>query len=1002
MVILPLFVLIAGMYPVQAQKKISPFSQYAHTAWQTNEGLPQNSVNAIVQSRDGYIWFGTEEGLVRFDGIRFTVFDKRNTRALTSNLIISLYESKDSSLWIGTNGGGVTRLKDGTFTTFTIRDGLSDNMVRSIVEDKERTLWFGTSNGVTRLKDGTFTPYSKELGLTYSWINKLLIDKKGTLWVGTNGGGLYSHSNNGDPLLISSEELYGNVIMALHEDKSGNLWVGAEKGTLTRVSASALRTFTMKGARGAISAILEDREGVTWVGTEDGSLAQFIEPDSLMYFFRGGGSISSLIEDREGNVWVGKVGGGLHRIKRGKFTTYTELDGLPNDFISVVSPGPDGSVWVGTMGGLSRFSRTTFTSYLSNDRLPVEGVNSLHTSRDGSFWIGTSYGLGRIRDGTFHSFTIKQGLFKVGVRGIAEDRDGNLLFATRFGLYTAIHPSDSEPTFLPYGDSSSVSREPMWCVYVSRHTGDIWTSTVGPGIIRITTDGTTKHETRFTARDGLSNNPVRSIYEDEEGTMWFGTYAGGLTRFKDGKFTLYTIENGLFDDNVFTILEDGRGNLWMSCNLGVFRVSKRELNDFADGKTKSISCVSYGTADGMRTFECNGGYQPSGCKSADGRLWFATIQGAAVIDPDHIEANSVPPPVVIEHAAIDKLVVNPLLEANVQPGNGEMEFTYTALSFVASERVRFKYRLEGFDPEWIDAHDRRAAYYTNIPPGTYTFRVIAANNDGLWNETGASFTFHLAPHFYQTLWFYGLCALLTAFVGSLGYHFYHRYKDREQVASRLQAQLAQAELQVLKMQLQPHFLFNTLHAISSLMHKDLDAADEMMSRLGDFLRYTLENNGVQEVELGQEIEILDHYLEIEHIRLAERLTIRKDIPPDLLSVMVPNLILQPIVENAIRYAVAPRPSGGCVEIIARQVERIIRITVCDDGPGIPERLKEGVGISNTRARIEQLYGANQRFTYANRPEGGVCVTLEFPLRIEDNANRNATPRRSFEGADTHR
>jgi anti-sigma regulatory factor (Ser/Thr protein kinase) len=380
-------------------------------------------------------------------------------------------------------------------------------------------------------------------------------------------------------------------------------------------------------------------------------------------------------------------------------------------------------------------------------------------------------------------------------------------------------------------------------------------------------------------------------------------------------------------------------------------------------------------------------------------MWFATVKGATAVDPAHVESNTLPPPIVIEQITIDRREVATRGEVRAEPGDGELDFRYTALSFAAPGRIKFKYRLEGFDEDWVDAADRRMAYYTNIPPGTYTFRVIACNNDGLWNETGAAFTFSLAPHFYQTVWFYVLSILLIAFLGSSGYHFYRTYKDREQIASRLQAQLAQAELQVLKMQLQPHFLFNTLHAISSLMHKDLDAADEMMSRLGTLLRYTLESNGAQEVALCEELEMLDHYLEIEQIRLADRLSVVKRIPPELLDAQVPNLILQPIVENAIRYAIAPRKSGGNVEITAKQVDDNIRITICDDGPGLPERTTEGVGLSNTRARLKQLYGASQNFAYANRPEGGVCVTLEFPTRIGNHGIRRSTSQDTFQ--DTH-
>ncbi len=963
-----------------AQRTVSPFSSYMHDVWQTKEGLPQNSVSDIVQSPDGYIWFGTQEGLVRFDGVRFLVFDKRNTKnGLLSNFVTSLWVARDSSLWIGTEVGGVSRLKNGVFTVTTIRQGLSENSVRSMAEDQEGAIWCGTSYGLTRVKDGQCS--SADSGLTYPWVNTVLIDRNGTVWAGTNGGGLY-RSDHGVFSPAPENALCGSVVMSMCQDSAGDLWVGSEKGTLTRLSRTGVRTFTVTGARGTVSAVLRDREGRVWVGTEDGILAQFAEPDSFIYFTRNGGAVTSLFEDREGSLWVGRSSGGLHRLKKGKFITYTTLDGLPSDYVATFCPDRDGAVWVGTMGGLSRFWRDAFTTYPLQDGLQMEGIMALHVDQQGAVWIGGSGGLLRLKDHKVRAFITSQGAFQQTVRGIDEDKTGKLWLATRQGLFVSSQPRHGDPVFVPYRDSAGVLSEPLWGVHISRQGNSIWLATGSSGLIRLSLDGLHSSRTSYTTRDGLSGNVIRSMLESSDGTMWFGTYQAGLTRFKDGRFASYTTANGLFDDNVFSILEDQSGNLWMSCNRGVFRVSKNELNDLSAGKITSLSCVSYGTADGMRTFECNGGAQPSGCRSTDGRLWFATMNGAAVVDPEHLVSNPHPPAVVIERATIDGRDRAFGREVRIEPGNGDLEFTYGALTFVAPEKVKFKYRLVGFDDDWVEANSRRIAYYTNIPPGTYTFRVIACNNDGVWNQTGASFPFTLAPHFYQTAWFYALCVLLIGLLGSIIYHLYRTYKDREQIASRLQAQLAQAELQVLKMQLQPHFLFNTLHAISSLMHKDLDAADEMMARLGEFLRYTLERDGSQEVPLAQELEMIDHYLEIEQIRLGDRLRFRTDVAPGLGAAVVPNLILQPIVENAIRYGIAPRPSGGCLQIVAEKEGDRFRVRVCDDGPGLPERPTEGVGFLNTRSRLQQLYGSNQRFEYGNRPEGGVCVTLEFPLRIE--------------------
>ena len=287
----------------------------------------------------------------------------------------------------------------------------------------------------------------------------------------------------------------------------------------------------------------------------------------------------------------------------------------------------------------------------------------------------------------------------------------------------------------------------------------------------------------FTAyKDGLSNNIVTTIYEDTGGVLWVGTPGGGLNRFKDGKFVACTTRNGLFDDTIYKIIEDANGNFWMSSNKGVFRVSRKELDDVVEGRSQSLSCVSYGEADGMRSAECNGRNQSPGWKTSDGRLWFPTVNGVVTVDPNNLKMNGLSPPVLIEQVIIDKETIDQRESAQLPSGNGDMEIHYTALSFFVPERVKFRYKLEGFDKDWIDANTRRVAYYTNVPPGNYTFRVMACNNDGVWNETGASFQLYLAPFFYQTYWFYGLCAFALAAMVAAGHRIrVKQLKARERV-----------------------------------------------------------------------------------------------------------------------------------------------------------------------------------------------------------------------------
>jgi streptogramin lyase/two-component sensor histidine kinase len=792
--------------------------------------------------------------------------------------------------------------------------------------------------------------------------------------------------------------------MSLSTDEEKGIWVGGDQGSVTLVSRSMAvqRRVRVDKARLTVTTLMRDKSGCLWFGTEDGVVGQLVGNDSTVCFTENSAPVMAMVEDREGSIWIGRAGGGLHRLRKGKFTTYGMIDGLESDYVQCIYPDPHdaGRVWIGTNnGGISRFSHNMITTLPRQPWHANLNLNALFVDRGGTLWVGNVQGLQQLLGTHLESVVPEAGQEFGTVRGIAEDADGRLWLTTRRGVFVS---SSAKTHFRSYGDSSSMIREPVWSVYTSKGGSEIWIATVGKGLIRLVSGGHGMRRTDYTTEDGLSSNEVRSFLEDKEGTLWFGTYHGGLVRFKSGRFHAVTTENGLFDDNVFSVLEDDDGFLWMSSNLGVFRTSKKELDDFVEGRAPGVNCTVYGTADGMRTNECNGGAQYSGVRSGDGRLWFATLAGAAVIDPARSRINDVPPPVILESCAIDRTPVRIADKVHAGPGSGDLEFTYTALSFVAPEKTRFRYRLEGFDAEWVDAGGRRVAYYTNIPPGEYTFRVLAANNDGVWNTIGASMRVSLSPHFYQTSWFYVLCVVVIGVFGSLVYHFYRTYKDREKTAARLQAQLAQAELQVLKMQLQPHFLFNTMHAISSLMHKDIEAADEMMSRLGDLLRCTLESNGTQEVELQQELETLDLYLAIEQIRLGDRLRATRDIPAELMSAVVPNLILQPLFENAIRYGVSPREEGGSVDIRITRRDNMLGVTVCDDGPGIGEQAREGVGLSNTRARLEQLYGTNQKFTYSNRAGGGFCVTLEIPLRIERNATYRSVSNKRFQSADTYR
>ena len=759
-----LFTLPLGLFLISTTAQ----AQYSIEVRTVDNGLPQNSVNAILQTRDGYLWLATNGGLARYDGVSFKTFEVGNTPAMTSNRILSLCEDREGSLWIGTENQGLMRLKDGAFTSYPEVEEVKNRAVAGIIEAREGGLWMATATALVRLKDGVFTAYTGDHRVParlVPWSRSMVEDQRGDLWVALNSG-LFRLTKERSTLYTTQEGLPDNRVGAVCEDRDGSLWVGTNRG-LARLRDGSFTTYTVKDGLtdDYIRCITRDRAGNLWVGTAAGGLMQRTGERWTTIRAADGLSdknIQCIAEDREGNLWVGTTTGGLNRLREKKLKSYTEADGFPAMSIVPITQDLAGDMWVGaTCGGLIRFHDGRLTIYGMKDGLPNNCVWALCADRDGSLWIGTwGGGLTHFEGGRFTTFDPDNSALSGRVaKAIWQGADGALWVGTDAGLnrlqdgeFKVWHASDgliNERINFITGDSK----------------GAIWVCT-NAGVSRFK-DGAF---TNYTTESGLSNTSVRVIYEDEEGTLWMGTYGGGLNRFKDGRFTHCSTSDGLFEDTVSHILEDPDGNLWMSGNKGISRVSRKELNDFADGRVKSITAISYGVADGMTNRECNGGGQPAGWKTREGQMWFPTVKGPVVVDLGKITRNLLPPLVAIEQALINKTSIDPQSNVEIPPGKGDLEFHYTGLSFNAPEKVRFKYQLEGYDDTWVNAAARRVAYYTNVPPGQYSFRVIACNDEGVWNESGAALTFYLRPRFYQTWWFYVLAVLSLVGVMALVYN----------------------------------------------------------------------------------------------------------------------------------------------------------------------------------------------------------------------------------------
>ena len=744
-------------------------TQYKLDIWTVERGFPQNSVLAIVQTRDGYIWTGTFDGLVRFDGVRFKVFNKNNTKQLKSNVVRALCEDSKGNLWIGTDGGlSCLKSKDGKFAAYSPKEKRALNEISSIIEDQKGILWVGTFNsGVTCLEDGKFTTYTTRDGLVSNFVRSIHEDKQGNLWIGTRSG-ITKRTPSGKFISLTRPiGLSGNYILSFKKKKKGKLWIGTNNG-LYRMKN---QTFTHFGINDGlpnpkIVSLYEDSDQNFWLGTDGSGLVRMKEGKFHTFSPDDGlacGFVYPICEDREGSLWLGTLDGGLHRLRDTKFTTYTTKEGLAHDYVNCIHEDRAGNIWIGTDGGVNRLKDGKLTlEYTNRKGLLSNIVHFILEDRNGGLWVGTKEGLHRFKDGNVDTFTMRNGLYNKRIDSLIEDKFGAIWIASQQYLSRF-----DKGSFTTFPGKEKLFNHDIWCIHEDRE-GSLWIGTGGSGLHRLKNG----KFTAYTSREGLADNSVICIYEYNDGILYIGT-EGGLSLRVNETFTNVTTQSGLIDNPVNYILKDDMGNFWLSGRTGISQVSEKELMDFASGKIDKIHPVTYNERDGMKSRWCKN----SGEKTRDGKLWFATNKGVVMIDPAKIKRNTLPPSVIIEELIVDGEQVDisgsyshkrePVV---IPPGKKRLEFYYTGLSFVKPRQMRFKLKLEGYDRDWVDAGNARSNIYTGLSPGKYIFKVNACNSDGAWNQTGASFSFYIKPYFYQTTWFYifvTLIVLITVFSGFL-------------------------------------------------------------------------------------------------------------------------------------------------------------------------------------------------------------------------------------------
>lgn len=947
-------------------------TQYVSRAWRTEDGLPQVSVLAIVQTRDGYLWFGTQEGLVRFDGVRFRVFDRTNTPALRHNYVAALYEDSQGTLWIGTYGGGLTRLKDGHFTSYMAEHGLGSNVVWSMTGGPDGSLWLATGGGLVHLTHDRFEHYTTRDGLPANTVLALGPGPEGSLWIGTTAG--LSRFKEGRFTNYSARQgLPHDVVTSLHDDGQGRLWVGTRGGGLARLEDGRWSSYTTRDGltNDFVTALRADRDGNLWVGT-DGGLDRLAEGRLSRYGTAeglSGNGVRSLYEDLEGNLWVGTFGGGLNRLSDGPFTTYATSEGLSWDSTTAVYEDRQGSLWVGTArGGLNRFERERFSAFTTRDGLPSDSVTSLFEDREGTLWIGTRAGLSLRAGGRIRRLSSVPGLDRRMVRALFQDRAGALWIGTDDAGLIRL-----EGTSVSVHDTGTgLTGNTVFAILEDRH-GSLWVGT-DAGLNRFKEGALTT----YTTKQGLASDIVLSLHEDDDG-LWIGTGGGGLSRFEGGAFATYDTTDGLYDDTVFSVLEDRAGFLWMSCNKGVFRVRKSDLQDHAAGRVPRLTSISYGRADGMKSSECNGRVQPAAWRTHDGRLWFSTTKGLVTVNPAALRPHTIPPPVVIEELIVDR---QPMSDesASLPPGSAHFEFHYTALNFMAPEKVIFKYKLDGVDDDWVEAGHRRVAYYTRIPPGSRRFTVVASNSDGVWSETGAVLPFTIRPYFHQTVWFYAATTLAVLLALGTAHRFRMSLlearaavlEERNRIAQEIHDSLAQGLAGIILQ----------LEALKRETRRQSAVPDAYLERASDLARHSLEEARrsvwalrpalLDKADLPQALGML-----VEQCAAEASARIELDVrgaPRPLSEQIEVNLfrIAQAAVTNALKHAA---PQRVIVELGYDGPRVALRVTDdgrgFDGGPaGLPAAL--GFGIPNMIRRAK-LLGA--RLAVRSAPGQGTEVSV---------------------------
>lgn len=940
-------------------------TQYKLDVWQEEQGLKHNSIVALEQSADGYLWLATYSELYRFDGVTFKSykhsFDKAQPR--------SLFQDSRDRMWVGTSNG-LYLYVNGVFSRIAVDSSLHLSTIFSIHELRDHSMLFGTQSGLIAYNGTVFKDRSLDFDVAGLTVWSITETRDGQIWIGTDKGARRKTATFVEQIDTTSGFLKHNIVRSIIEDRFDNIWIGTGGGGITRYRNGSFSTFTSKDGlpSNVIRTLFEDRNGSVWIGSSGGGLSRYLNGR-----FETLGSVDglttdvvwALCQDREGSLWIGTGGGGLNRLRDSRFTALTKKEGLGNNFLWTVYEDNRGAQWIGTNGGgVTVWENGSARTYTIGSTPLSNIVRSVLDDKAGTIWLGTSDGVYSSPSFPPHTFRRYPGISAKTTACTFQSKDRTIWFGTvDNGVYSLANRKLSHYTTANGLISNNVNA-------IAQHpNGSLWFGMDGG--IQILEPGPAKKWRQFPGNHELSREDIRDIYIDGDSIVWIGTDRGGLRRFGKNGVRQYLLAEGYDAFSVHEIQEDNLGYFWLTCNKGIYRVSKEELNAIARGERTAANFALYGIVDGMGSSECNGGGQPAGWKMMNGTIWFPTMKGVTIVSPQKLPTNTIIPPVYIQDVSADGRPVEIVDSMVIVPaGSNRITINFTALSLYAPDLVQFKYMLEGYDKEWINGGNSRTASYTGIDPAEYRFRVIGSNNDGVWNTVGASLVLQQRPHFYQTSWF-GISVLLL--VSGMIFSAYRlrinalkkrerelellvdertqhlqREKERAEQANQFKGELVHIVAHDLKNPLttivgMSHFLQDEdfdLSTVKDSAKAISGSAEQMVDLITDFLNVeAMEQGKINLRKMTLSLSELTGYVLSTNKALAEKKQQTVNfLPCDSAESLVfgDSERLYQSIENIFSNAVKYSPFGAPIDVRVERIGSTVRLSVKDTGAGLSD------------------------------------------------------------------